>query len=159
MSKKMLFTLLVSLCAALFVGLFIFKQSVEAPDQRINSQTIQSLQINNQEFQVLLADDNQERIQGLSGRSSLANNQAMLFVFDEPGKWGIWMKDMLFSIDIVWLDSEKKVVHIEQNVSPQTYPTIFEPTQDSLYVIELNAGTVDMLGLQTGDFVQTHATD
>ena len=90
------------------------------------------------------------REQGLSGRTSLGEGTAMLFIFDSAELWGIWMKDMLFSIDIVWADAEGTIVTIEENVSPSTYPTAFRPTSPSLYVVELPAGFVAAHNISLG---------
>lgn len=76
------------------------------------------------------------RERGLSGRGSLPPDRAMLFVFENDAQHSIWMKDMRFSIDIVWLDSEKRVIHQELNVSPSTYPTSFQPETNARYVLE-----------------------
>lgn len=85
----------------------------------------------------------EERTKGLSGTSELRSDQAMLFVYESDGKWPIWMKDMDYPIDIVWLDKEKKIVYIVKNAPPESYPyEQFEPKQDARYVLELPAGTV-----------------
>jgi uncharacterized membrane protein (UPF0127 family) len=84
-----------------------------------------------------------ERAKGLSDTSSLRPDQAMLFVFDDDAKHGIWMKDMNYPIDIVWLDKDKKVVYIVKNAPPESYPyETFVPKQDARYVLEFAAGTV-----------------
>jgi len=83
---------------------------------------------------------------GLSDRESLAKNKAMLFVFSESGQRCIWMKDMRFSIDIVWLDKSNKIVKIAENVAPETYPDTF-CADDADRVLELNAGEAKGLGL------------
>lgn len=93
------------------------------------------------------------RIQGLSDRQSLPLDRGMLFVFDEAGQNCLWMKDMNFAIDMVWLDASKKIVHIESQVSPDTYPESFCPQTPALYAIELNAGTGVAAGLRVGDSV------
>ncbi|MEO5950525.1 MAG: DUF192 domain-containing protein [Candidatus Saccharimonadales bacterium] len=82
------------------------------------------------------------REKGLSGTTDLRSNQALLFVFDSDRKWPIWMKDMNYPIDIVWLDKDKKVVYIVTNAPPDSYPyTIFTPNKEARYVVELPAGT------------------
>ena len=83
----------------------------------------------------------EERAQGLSGRSGLADNEGMLFIFDYDARHGFWMKDMLFALDIIWLDADMNVVHAETDVSPDTYPRSFVPTVPARYVLEINAGT------------------
>jgi len=100
---------------------------------------------------VELARSRAERIRGLSGRQSLASDSGLLFVFEEPGPQGIWMKEMNFAIDIVWLNKEGVVVHIEAWVSPESYPDVFESPEPAQYVLEMNAGSVDNLGLMVGD--------
>jgi uncharacterized membrane protein (UPF0127 family) len=61
------------------------------------------------------------------------------------------MKDMHFSIDIIWINKNKQVVYIKHNVSPSTYPDSFCPTQPVAYVIELNAGMTDNTGMRVGE--------
>jgi len=111
------------------------------------------LEIKGQLFRASVAVTPEERQQGLSLTSSLGADIAKLFVFDSDDYWGIWMKDMQYAIDIVWLDSQKTVVHIERGVSPDTYPTVFLPQEPARYVIELQSGVVERLRLQNGDEV------
>jgi len=85
-------------------------------------------------------DTEAAREQGLSGRANLAPNSGMLFVFDTDGTWGIWMKDMQFSIDIVWLAADGTVITVVPNATPQSYPKAFYPSAPARYVIELPAG-------------------
>lgn len=105
-------------------------------------------------FNLEVADTDEERIRGLSGRESLPYNSVLLFEFEKEGKYGIWMKDMNFPIDIVWLDKDKKIIHKEEKVSPQTFPKSFYPTTNSLYVIELNSGTLEDKKIKIGDFAE-----
>lgn len=84
-----------------------------------------------------------EKLQlGLSGRDNLEDNSGMVFVFPDVRDQCIWMKDMKFPLDIIWLNPEKNIIAIEQNVSPETYPNQYchGPAK---YVIELNAGDVE----------------
>lgn len=90
----------------------------------------------------------QER--GLSYRTSLAPNTGMIFVFNTPALYYFWMKDMNFPIDIIWLDKDKKVVHIEHSLAPHTYPKSYGPDTSTQYVIEISAGETDKIGLSLG---------
>jgi len=97
-----------------------------------------------------------ERKKGFSKRDSLPLNQGMLFVFEQSGKYGFWMKDMKFAIDILWLDEGKKIVDIAQNVPTEPDKkdkelTIYKPSQNAKYVLEVNAGLSQLHGLQIGD--------
>ena len=105
-------------------------------------------------FTVEVADTAKLLEKGLSGHRSIKNDEGMLFVFQRPDKYGFWMKDMLFSIDILWIDSNLKIVHIEKSLRPETYPKIFYPSSVALYVLELKAGEVQNLNLKIGDSLE-----
>jgi uncharacterized membrane protein (UPF0127 family) len=93
------------------------------------------------------------REKGLSGRRSLPLSEGMLFVFNEPEYYSMWMKDMHFPIDIVWIDKQYQIVGIAKNVDPSTYPQQFKPALPSSYVLEINAGLADEYELAPGDSV------
>ena len=88
---------------------------------------------------------------GLSGRQSLPKRHGMLFLFKDSAYHGIWMKDMLMSIDIVWINEFNEIVYIERNVSPNSYPNVFRPQTPARFVLELPAGFVDQHWLKAGD--------
>lgn len=104
--------------------------------------SVVSLQVNNQSFQLQVANTSSEQQTGLSYRKSLPKNQGMLFVFASSQVECFWMKGMEFPLDIIWLNSTKQVVRIAADVSPATYPHSFCPLTPAQYVIELNAGEV-----------------
>lgn len=110
--------------------------------------------INGKTYTVDVSSTAYTKTKGLSGRESLAPNHGMFFMFDNEDKHGFWMKDMNFSIDIIWIDKNFAVNHIEKAVSPQTYPKVFYPETSSLYVLELASGQADLLGLKVGDRVE-----
>ena len=130
-----------------FVFNFVYK------NQEKKQGVYQSLRIGGTTLNIKVADDDTERIQGLSGRESLEENEGLLFVFDKQGYYGIWMKDMNFPIDIVWLDQNKKIIHIESAVGPETYPKIFNPPNLSLYVLETPSGFLAKNNIKIGDLV------
>lgn len=104
-------------------------------------------------YKFLLADTLQKRILGLSGKDSLPSDTVLLFSFQEDSDCGIWMKDMKFSIDAVWFDSDFKVIHLEENISPDTYPQVFSPSSSCRYFIEANAGFIKANDINVGDEV------
>lgn len=89
------------------------------------------------------------QIKGLSGRESMPDNQGLLFVFEKADEKCIWMKDMKFSLDIIWVNENKEIIDIKRGVSPKTYPKNYcaGPTK---YVIELNAGVAAKARLGVG---------
>jgi uncharacterized membrane protein (UPF0127 family) len=109
---------------------------------------------------VLVADisaNNEQMTKGLSVKDALAENEAMLFVFGNEGEHTFWMKNMKFPIDIIWIDGNKTVVHIEHNLQPCGYgllcPT-YEPGQDSLFVLETVGGFAEKHDVVQGTQVQ-----
>lgn len=103
-------------------------------------------------FEARIANTDALRQKGLSGTPALRNNQAMLFDFESEGRWGIWMKDMNYPIDIIWLDDEKAVVYIVRNAPPATEnPITYTPKQDARYVLEIMAGAAQSNNIRVGE--------
>lgn len=98
-----------------------------------------------------LARTEEERAQGLSGRESLAEGEAMLFIFPTPGVYGFWMKEMNFDLDIIWLDEAGVVTDITPNVSRDSYPQVFYPQTKIKYVLEVPTGWAGRHGIALGD--------
>jgi len=101
-----------------------------------------------------LAETIEQRARGLMFRPSLERNRGMLFTFAEPQQWSFWMKNTRISLDIIWMDGNKKIVHIERRVPicnrtddgcPQ-----YQPNENALYVLELAAGSADAFTLERG---------
>ncbi len=109
------------------------------------------LNINNKTIELEVADTDDKREKGLSNHESLKKDTGMLFVFDKPDKYGFWMENMKFSIDILWLNEQKEIIYVAENVSPDSYPDVFFPPEDSLYALEFNAGFVDENNIEVGN--------
>jgi len=109
--------------------------------------------INDTTVKLELADTEAQRDKGLSERDELPDGWGMLFDFKQDGDWRMWTVQMRFPIDIVWLDSNKKVVHVKNNARPADYPERYHAPEPSRYVIELNAGHAAELGIKNGDFI------
>jgi uncharacterized membrane protein (UPF0127 family) len=79
---------------------------------------------------------------GLMFRPSLPLDRGMIFLFGTSDFHGIWMKNCKFPIDILWLDDQKKVVHVQEGASPCTSEPcpVYSPLRRATYVLELNAG-------------------
>jgi uncharacterized membrane protein (UPF0127 family) len=112
-----------------------------------------TIYIGSSAINVTVADEEAERVQGLSGVSSLREREGKLFVFDTDGRFGIWMKDMKIPLDIIWIDKNLKIVHMVENVSPDTYPEVFAPASDARFVLEMNAHFVSSLRVNVGDIL------
>ena len=110
-----------------------------------------SFQVGSGAYSLWVADTDKERAKGLGGVKELGRNQGMILKFDTDSNWGIWMKDMETPIDIVWVNSQKRVVHIVENALPELGTDItFRPKGNARYVIELPSGSVKSAGIRKG---------
>ncbi len=113
-----------------------------------------SVQVGGGVYHVWLAKTASERAKGLSGVEHLKMNGGLLMVYEEDGSNPIWMKDMLIPLDIIWIDSAKKVVHIERNADYKLgEEKTYAPKKFSRYVLELSAGSADKAGIKVGQSV------
>lgn len=87
---------------------------------------------------------------GLGGRDSMPNNHGMLFIIPKASIACFWMKDMHYNLDMVWLDSSRRITKIEPNLSPDSYPQSYCSAKPTAYVLELNAGQVAARHMQVG---------
>jgi uncharacterized protein len=121
----------------------------EAQDQYMKA----TIAVKNTTIAADLAVTPDEQSKGLSGRENLSENQGMLFVMKTPGKYGFWMKEMKFPLDIFWLDRAGNVVYIKENLQPclstLNCPT-YTPDMDSNNVLETVAGFAHKYGLAKG---------
>lgn len=92
---------------------------------------------NGLEIDAEVAKDKQK---GLQGRESLCATCGMIFIFEEDGFHGFWMKETLINLAIIWIDSDGKIVHIVKNAEPcrSTKCDIFVPNSPAKYVLEIN---------------------
>jgi uncharacterized protein len=109
------------------------------------------IQVKDQYLEVWVSESEEERNKGLSNIDSIKNNEGMLFVFKEEIVPLFWMKDMNFPIDIIWINSEKEVVEITEEVYPETYPQTFFPSVPIKYVLEVNSGWCSEKEIKKGD--------
>lgn len=113
------------------------------------------VKLNNSVYHLALADSGEELTKGLSGTESLDPDGGLLMDFGVDSRWGIWMKDMKIPLDIVWLDREKRVVYIKENVSHELGTSVtMRPDEPNRYVIELPAGSVSKSGIAVGQLAE-----
>jgi uncharacterized protein len=104
-----------------------------------------------------IAVTNEQMAKGLSVKDGLAENEAMLFVFGNEAEHTFWMKDMKFPIDIIWIDSDKTIIHIEHNLQPCNSGVLcptYKPTDDSMYVLETIGGFAEKYNIVKGTWVE-----
>ena len=108
-----------------------------------------------------IAANDELRAQGLMYRDHLDSDKGMLFVFPEDGDYAFWMKDTRIPLDMIWIDSNRKVVHVKHQVPPckvddcPSYP----PGVKARYVLEVPGGVAKQHGVKAGDALRFEGTE
>lgn len=112
------------------------------------------VEVRGERFAVEIADDDQERARGLMFRDAMEPDHGMLFIHDQQEPLAYWMKNTRIALDILYFDNDRRLVSQQRNVPPcalgdgcPPYPSI----APARYVLELNAGQAERLGLKDGD--------
>lgn len=111
------------------------------------------VELSGERYQVELADDDRSRARGLMFRESMPADHGMLFIHDRQDRQAYWMKNTLIPLDILYFDAARRLVSQQRDVPPckpggacTSYPS----EAPALYVLELNAGEAERLGLRNG---------
>lgn len=102
-----------------------------------------------QRFAVELADDPDERAQGLMFREKMPMSSGMLFVFPEPKHATFWMKNTPLALDMIFVDATGRVSHVHPNARPMD-ETFIDGGPDAAFVLEINAGLAGPMGIAPG---------
>ena len=145
---------LLALTTVIFFTFWIFKNnsSQKNSTRNIEMQNTETISINNKTIQVEIADTPELREKGLMFRESLCQDCGMLFIFENEGIYGFWMKDTLIPLDIAWINSEGEIVDIttlQQYVEGKN-PDQYKPNQKALYVLEVNSGYFEKNNIKIG---------
>lgn len=101
---------------------------------------------------VEFAETNYERETGLMHRTSMEENQGMLFIFSAEFPRNFYMKNTYIPLDIIYLDQNKKIVSFQENAVPLNEVGL--PSEiPAMYVLEVNAGLAEKWLLEIGDFI------
>ncbi len=109
------------------------------------------VKINKLELKVQLADNFGKRLRGLSDKEKISDREGMFFIFNKPGYYPFWMKDINFPLDIIWFDENLKVIEIKKNLQPNSFPQTYQSAGLAKYVLEINAGLSDQYDIKRGD--------
>jgi uncharacterized protein len=110
------------------------------------------VELGGERFMVEVASDDRSRMRGLMFRDELPRDHGMLFVFEQELPLAFWMKNTRIPLDILYFDGQRRLVSVSANAPPCTTPYCpqYPSTGPARYVLELNAGLADELGLATG---------
>lgn len=109
-------------------------------------------------FAVEVADEPDERAQGLMFRESLGRNSGMLFVYDRPQRATFWMRNTLIPLDMIFMDESGTVTRVHENARPLD-ETPIDGGPGVLAVLEINGGLAERLGIRPGDEVRAPPLD
>jgi len=104
------------------------------------------------QINIEVADDYAEREQGLMYRDTMAENNGMLFLMETEEPQTFWMKNTIISLDIIYVDADKRIVSISRNCKPYSLDPI-PSAKPALYVVEVIAGYTAKYGIKTGDVI------
>jgi uncharacterized membrane protein (UPF0127 family) len=121
------------------------------PDSKLRSLTIESSNGERVEVWVEIADNDAERARGLMGRTALAEDRGMLFVFDEEQTLSFWMKNTLIPLSIAFMDSEGRIVDIQDMKPLDDDPPHYVSAEPARYALEVNQGFFEERGIKVGD--------
>ncbi len=106
-------------------------------------------------FKAEVADNILKKAKGLMFRKNLPKNQGMLFMFPNEDYHQFWMIFTKIPLDIIWINSKKKIVHIENNVQPSLINfNTYGPKEKAKYALEINANLTKKHGIKIGDKVE-----
>ncbi|UNK58223.1 DUF192 domain-containing protein [Pseudoxanthomonas daejeonensis] len=111
------------------------------------------VEVGGERFQVEIADDDAERARGLMFRDEMAADHGMLFIHDRQEPLAYWMKNTRLPLDILYFDSERRLVSQQRDVPPCSAGDRCPPYPSrgpARYVLELNAGQAARLKLEDG---------
>jgi uncharacterized protein len=113
-----------------------------------------AVKLGNVSVKAEVADTPLRQVEGLMSKDSLPPKEGMLFIFGSEGSHGIWMMNMSFAIDILWINRDLEIVDIAEDAQPCTFKCpVYQPDEKSLYVLEVNSGFVKKNGIRVGDSI------
>ena len=98
-----------------------------------------------------VAADQQNRMQGLMNRRSMAANQGMLFVFTQPDRHCMWMRNTLLPLSVAFLDEQGQILNIE-DMKPQTENNHCA-SSPARFALEMNQGWFASKGIKAGQHI------
>jgi len=117
-----------------------------------------SVELKGHHFDIEIAADDAARERGLMFRDTMPADHGMLFLFEHPTAQTFWMKNTHIPLDILYFDKNYKLISMQQRVPPCRSAgndcPVYPSSGPAQYVLELNAGSADKLGVKEGDILK-----
>ena len=127
------------------------KQRVEVPFIKQGELQILTSNEDTLSFDIEIADNAIKTEQGLMYRSSMKDEDGMLFIFPDVQPRSFWMKNTRIGLDIIYADADGKIVSIAKYAKPYDDKHSLPSNYPAKYVFEINDGLSDKLGISAGD--------
>lgn len=99
-----------------------------------------------------IAATQQQRSQGLMYIESMAHHEGMLFLFPQARNLSMWMKNTLISLDMLFIDTDGKIVSIAERTEPLS-EVVIDSGQEAAAVLELTGGAAELFGIEPGSAI------
>jgi hypothetical protein len=158
--------IVIGIVVVALLGFFVFNNFIKNNEPKVEYYTFtkegeltftDSLGVLKAKIDLEIADTEYERQLGLMNRKEMRENEGMLFIFPREDYQSFWMRNTFISLDIMFVNSQKKIVTIHRNtkiLSESSYPS----TEPSIYVVETLAGFADRHNIQVGDKIDWMGT-
>jgi uncharacterized protein len=146
----------IALCVLVIGAALEMPRIVEERSDKLSEQTpmrTNLIEIGGISVRVVIAETASQRTAGLSIYDGLGEREGMLFMFPKQDYHGIWMKNMKFPIDVIWINDAYQIVHIVTDMEPESYPEVFTPKLKAKYVLEVPAGFVERFSISESSYV------
>ena len=122
------------------------------------AQAIPTVELKGQRYKIEIAEDDASRAHGLMDRTHMDDDRGMLFVFPDDAPRAFWMKNTKIPLDMLYFDADRKLVSVQHNVPPCVADPCpaYSSGAPARYVLELNAGQAEKLGVSSGDELIVH---
>ncbi len=99
----------------------------------------------------------EDMMRGMMFRDEFPEGRGMLFIHGGPGKYSYWMYQVRIPLDLIWMDSERRIVEMSPDTPPCKTAASQCPTyggkESALSVLELPAGSIARHGLRVGQTI------
>ena len=149
-----LFALLLAGCGSSGIGASASPEAestAAASGPELRTVTIDSSGGGEVEVRVEIADDLPEQTRGLMERTALAEDRGMLFVYSDEEVRSFWMKNTLIPLSIAYMDSEGRIVDIQDMKPLDDDPPNYVSAKPARYALEVNRGFFEEHGVEVGD--------
>ncbi len=138
-------------CVAGFLAASLLAATLPAAGEEAMRFATSQVKVAGHPLKVEVASTEAQRDRGLMFRKSLGADEGMLFIFDDPGYYAMWMKNTLIPLSVAFIDRDGVILNVE-DMKPQTLDA-HTAAGPAIYAIETNVGWFARHKVKAGDKV------